>query len=89
MIYGQMFVTNYPDWFNRPSVFKGTVESVQKKEKIPLITIRNGEEEIQLTVDDGIEQSIHQDDLIEVSYLPTKKKVFDCTLLTRQAESHI
>jgi hypothetical protein len=92
-IYTTMFVQSYGDWFYRPSVSRGVVQSIVKKQSATqedyLLTLRSGEESITVSIGKGLHNHLLKDDLIEIAYLPRKKEVFRCTILTRQAENVI
>jgi succinate dehydrogenase/fumarate reductase flavoprotein subunit len=88
-----MFFAGYGDWFSKPVVSRGIVQSIQEERgtaKQPYkLTLQNGEELITLYVDKNVEERLKKEDMIEVAYLPGKKEVFRCIVLTRQAENDI
>ena len=92
-IYTTMFVRSYGDWFYQPSVSRGVVQSVAKNQTAILedylLTLKSGEESITVSIDKSLYKNLITDDLIEIAYLPSKKEVFRCTILTRQAENVI
>ncbi len=93
LIYFNMFFAGYGDWFSKPVVSRGIVQSIQEERgtaKQPYkLTLQNGEELITLYVDKNVEERLKKEDMIEVAYLPGKKEVFRCIVLTRQAENDI
>lgn len=92
-IYSWMFGQAYGDWFERPAITRGIVSSVEIAEDSEpdecILTIKTGEEVVAVRIYKNVSNSIIKNDLIEIAYLPNKKEVFRCTVLTRQADNDI
>lgn len=87
-IYTFMFTVSYGDWFKPPAVSRGVVESVAARQGASgmdyFMTAVCGEELITVQVDSVLYETLRKEDLIEFAYLPLKKEVFRCTILTQQ-----
>jgi len=96
MIYANMFIESHGDWLNKPMIFTGTVEFIQREQETKanrhpqwILGISNGEEQISVEIDEHLQEHLDKEDCIEVAYLPLKKEVYRCKVLTRQAEKRI
>lgn len=92
-IYTEMFSQGYGDWLDQPSVNRGVVESLGKtqggSQEDYFLTLKDGEESITVRIDRGVYGQLNKDDLVEIDYLPRKKEVFKCTILSQQAKNVI
>lgn len=95
-IYQDMFNRTYGDWFNSPETARGIVcyldiGTKHSESNYPdyIVTIISGEEKFSYKIDYGTYSQLQINDLVELEYLPQKKDVFRCTILTRQAQNYI
>lgn len=94
VIYTHMFGQNFGDWFQKPSLRQGTVVDLQEKgepwtaNKYYLLLESEGRV-LTLNIDQATFKKLRKHDLLQVNFLPLKKEVFRCQVLTRQAEDHI
>lgn len=85
-VYTEMFVQGYGDWLDQPSMSRGVVESLDKNEGVKedfFLTLKDGEESIKVSITKLVHDQLSQDDLVEIEYLPRKKEVFRCIILTQ------
>jgi len=83
-IYSLMFIQSYADWGYRPSQFKGIITELKNEPEGGryTLTLKNEQETLTVSIDGTAYNKLYQDDLVEVAYLPVKKEVFRCTVLT-------
>jgi hypothetical protein len=88
MIYTRMFAGNYGDWFSQPSFCRGIVagllEEMETGQDKYFVTVEDGEELLKLKIDHYTFSRLYEDDFVQLAYLPVKKEVFYCSVLTRQ-----
>ncbi|UWG98351.1 hypothetical protein LPY66_05980 [Dehalobacter sp. DCM] len=91
IVYAHMFVLNYSDWFHKPSVARGVIESIKTDNDFKgyTLVVITGEERLTVKVDPATAAQLQKHDLIEVTYLSQKRDAVKCTVLTRQAQNSI
>lgn len=94
LIYQDMFTRTHGDWFNSPGISRGIISSLDIQTKQGeysdyIVIINSGEEKLSYKIDHRTYNQLHLGDLVEFEYLPQKKDVFRCTILTRQAQNYI
>ena len=85
-IYQDMLVKNYPDWLEQPNITNGVVYSLDVIHH-PwgydyIIGVKDGVNSQSFSVNKVIYDRLELDDYIKIEYLPVKKDVFRCTILT-------
>ncbi|KUO65635.1 MAG: hypothetical protein APF84_15055 [Gracilibacter sp. BRH_c7a] len=85
-IYQDMFAKSYPDWLEQPGISYGVVYSLEtyhnSRSYDYIISIRDGDNKLSFKVDKIIFDELQLEDEIQIEYLPIKKDVFRCTILT-------
>ncbi len=85
-IYHNMFIKSYPDWLEQPSISYGVVYSLDtyhnSRSYDYIISIRNGDNSQTFKVNQMIYEELQLNDQIRIEYLPVKKDVVRCTILT-------
>ncbi len=89
IIYTQMFAGSFADWFHYPSEYRGIVVDLpvngQSSSSEYFVTLQNGKDILTVDIDNKTFKRLHKDDYVQISYLPIKKEVFRCIVLTQQA----
>ncbi|MGI6450310.1 MAG: hypothetical protein ACOX3R_08470 [Desulfitobacteriia bacterium] len=85
-IYTHFFVLNYGDWLEKPALSRGQIESLELRPGYwrddYFLTLICGEEKLNVRIDHHTFLALKAEDQIEIAYLPRKKAVFWCLLLT-------
>lgn len=85
-IYQDMFTKSYPDWFEEPGISYGVVYSLDtyhnSRSYDYIISVRDGNNNIAFKVNQMIFEELQLEDQIRIEYLPIKKDVVRCTILT-------
>ncbi|HHV64779.1 MAG TPA: hypothetical protein GXX46_06895 [Peptococcaceae bacterium] len=85
-IYTQMFVLSYGDWMEKPALAKGQVDSLEVRtggrRDDYYLNVRCGEEKLTVRIDSGTYLKLKSGDQVEIVYLPRRKEVFWCIVLT-------
>lgn len=85
-IYHDMFTKSYPDWLEQPGISYGVVYSLDtyhnSKSYDYIISIRDGDNNRTFKVNRMIFEELQVEDQIRIEYLPIKKDVVRCTILT-------
>lgn len=85
-IYQDMFNKSYPDWLEQPGITYGVVYSLDtyhnSRSYDYIISIRDGDNSHTFKVDKILFKELQLDDQIRIEYLPIKKDVVRCTILT-------
>lgn|GEM_PF-1543348 len=87
-IYTHLFAINYGDWFCRPSFGQGLVKDLKQEIQEGLdqyfLILQNGEELLELGIDQNTYKQLQPDDFVQLSYLPLKKDVVYLKVLTKK-----
>ena len=92
ILYQDMFFKNYPDWVEKPGRSQGVVNILSYSQDNPgeyIVGIKDGERNLSFIVDKDTFDKLNVDDYIRIEFLPVKKNVISCTILTRQATKNI
>lgn len=84
VIYFNMYFITYPDWLNRPAVIKGRILSFQILNEGYYVDIQYGEEVDKYQIDADSFRKLAEGDVIQIKYLPQKKEIYECTLLSEE-----
>lgn len=88
-IYLNMFFFYHQDWLYRPKSCMGRIHSLNISAGSYVIELICGEEKQKFIINRSIFERLNKGDVVQVKYLPNKKEVYICKVLTEQSINSI